>query len=302
MRSARLALLVLPLAVPLAGCAVSPGGPSGADSSAAAASALDAGTAQRDAHGVAQVWVPAGRFTFGSAAGSIVPPTWAAAEFKGEQPAHEVRITHGFWIDQGEVTVEEYAAFVAGGGYAHREVWSDDGRAWLRRQGHAPLPAPCITQQPREPQVCVSWYEAEAYAAWRGGRLPTEAEWEYAARGPASSVYPWGNVYDPTRANLAGSDGPVPVGTYPAGASWVGAVDLAGNAMEWVADWYSDEGHGSGVSDDPTGPATGAIKVEKGGWWGAPDPAFVSRGAYRHFEDPPFYADHHIGFRIVTNG
>jgi formylglycine-generating enzyme required for sulfatase activity len=91
------------------------------------------------------------------------------------------------------------------------------------------------------------------------------------------------------------------VRSYPAGASWVGALDLAGNAMEWVADWYSLTDHAAGVDEDPTGPATGSLKIEKGGWWGAPDPAYVSRAAYRHFEDPPTYADHHIGFRIVSD-
>ena len=101
-----------------------------------------------------------------------------------------------------------------------------------------------------------------------------------------------------------GPTGPVAVGSYPAGASWIGALDMAGNAMEWVADWWSRTYYADQIREDPTGPATGNIKVEKGGWWGPPDGtgAFLGRAAYRHFEDPPIYSDHHIGFRIASDG
>jgi formylglycine-generating enzyme required for sulfatase activity len=90
----------------------------------------------------------------------------------------------------------------------------------------------------------------------------------------------------------------VPVGSYPDGVSWVGAHDMAGNAMEWVADWLDAAYYAQSVREDPPGPASGRVKVEKGGWWDS-NP-FVARSAYRHFEDPPEYADGHIGFRIVS--
>jgi formylglycine-generating enzyme required for sulfatase activity len=262
----------------------------------------DPGGTRTDARGVAQVWVPGGTFTMGSDAGTAEPPRWAINEFASEHPAHEVRLSRGYWIDATEVTVASFGAFVAGGGYADQALWSDAGWAWRTLQGDRTLPQPCLVQKPDEPQVCVTWFEAEAYAHWRGGRLPTEAEWEFAARGPMSSIYPWGDAYDASRANLDGGTGPLAVGSYPNGASWVGALDMAGNAMEWVADWWSTTYYGEQVRDDPTGPASGSIKVEKGGWWGPRDDvgAFVGRGAYRHFEDPPLYADHHIGFRIVS--
>jgi formylglycine-generating enzyme required for sulfatase activity len=169
----------------------------------------------------------------------------------------------------------------------------------LSHQDPGQLPIDCIPDAlPDEPRVCVTWYEAEAYARWRGGRLPTEAEWEYAARGPQALIYPWGNTFDGSKANLVDSSGPAPVGSFPAGASWVGVQDMAGNAMEWVQDWLDFNYYKQKVKNDPQGPEAGTYKIEKGGWWGS-NP-FVARGAYHHFEDPPTYQDHHIGFRIVT--
>lgn len=256
-----------------------------------------AGEARVDARGVDQVWVPAGSFRMGTGdTTGLRPPPWAVKELASEQPAHPVRITRGFWIDTYEVTNARFREFVNAGGYRTRTLWSQAGWAWLQTDGRA-APDSCIEDVDTHPRVCVSWYEAEAYARWRGGRLPTQAEWEYAARGPQSLVYPWGNAFDPGRCNIVGSAGPVPVGSYPAGVSWVGAHDMAGNAMEWVQDWLGPD-YTKSVRDDPPGPRDGTIKIEKGGWWGS-NP-FVARAAYHHFEDPPTYEDHHIGFRIVS--
>lgn len=265
----------------------------------------DPGTTRTDGHGIDQVWVPGGTFTMGSEETAFSGPSWGRRGFDSEHPARQVRLSRGYWIDVTEVTVEAFAAFVDAGGYDDEASWSDEGWAWRVARGTAELPRPCIPegQEPDEPQVCVTWYEAEAYAAWRGGRLPTEAAWEFAARGPESRIYPWSDEFDPSLANLDGATGPVAVGSYPAGASWIGALDMAGNAMEWVADWWTPN-YGDAATDDPTGPATGTIKVEKGGWWGPRDDAgaFIGRSSYRHFEDPPTYSDHHIGFRVVTPG
>jgi formylglycine-generating enzyme required for sulfatase activity len=230
---------------------------------------------------------------------ALHPPAWVVRELPSEQPQHLVRITSGFWIDTYEVTNEAFSAFVAAGGYARRTLWSDGGWAWLQRQPVDSLPRSCDEDAPDHPRACVTWYEAEAYARWRGGALPTEAQWEYAARGPASQVYPWGNVFDSTRCNVVGTRAAVAVGSYPSGVSWVGAHDMAGNVMEWVRDWL-DVGYYRlpGAGQDPVGPPGGTVKVEKGGWWGS-NP-FVARAAYRHYEDPPTYGDHHIGFRIVS--
>jgi formylglycine-generating enzyme required for sulfatase activity len=262
-----------------------------------------AGQIRTDSMGVEQVWVPAGSFLMGTDAATIArltaqdPPGFVLGEFKTEQPQHRVNITRGYWIDRFEVTNENFAAFVADGGYEKQANWSADGWAWL--SGHPASHSNfCFGDLPKDPVRCVTWFEAEAYATWRAGRLPSEAEWEYAARGPESLIYPWGNEFDAGRCNVVEKTGPVPVGSYPNGVSWVGANDMAGNAMEWVQDWLGDDYYAASPTDDPPGPASGTTKVEKGGWWGSN--LFVARSAYRHFEDAPGYSDVHIGFRIAS--
>jgi formylglycine-generating enzyme required for sulfatase activity len=263
-----------------------------------------AGQTRVDASGVEQVWVPAGSFPMGSDEPSLQAvldgqppaPGFVLGELPSEQPHHWVTLSKGYWIDKTEVTNRAFQAFVAAGGYTTRAYWSEAGWAWLSKQSIDQLPRFCLGNLPDNPAACVSWYEAEAYAAWRGGRLPTEAEWEYAARGPEGRIYPWGNTFDAGRCNLVDSQGLQPVGRYPNGASWIGALDMCGNVMEWVRDWLGP--YSGDLASDPTGPAQGRVKVEKGGWWGGS--RYVGRAAYRHFEDPPEYADFHIGFRVVS--
>lgn len=262
------------------------------------------GKERTDEHGVVQVWVPAGSFRIGTddtdPIGELAPPSWARFELVSERPQHEVALSDGYWIDKTEVTNEAFQAFVDAGGYQERSLWSDAGWTWVSGLDATALPVACVDAEGTHPRVCITWYEAEAYAAWRGGALPTEAQWEFAARGPSSSIFPWGDEWDPEKANVVDSSELTPVGSYPDGASWVGALDMSGNAMEWVADWYSGSYYKQEVRDDPTGPDLGSKKVEKGGWWGSVP--YVARAAYRHFEDPPTYQDHHIGVRIVTPG
>lgn len=265
----------------------------------ACSSEPQSGDVRVDSHGIEQVWVPAGSFMMGSDDPTAFdPPDWARREAESEQPQHELEISSGFWIDRYEVTNAAFQAFVDDGGYENEAYWSEDGWDWLTRRAPDELPVECAEPVADHPRVCVTWYEAQAYARWRDGRLPTEAEWEYAARGPESRVYPWGDQWDAARANVVDSPGLVAVGSYPGGVSWVEAHDMSGNAMEWVQDWWSRDYYEQSPRVDPTGPESGYVKVEKGGWWGS-NP-YVARPAYRHFEDPPDYQDHHIGFRIVT--
>lgn len=235
----------LVLTVGLAACAAPLTPPTAAPPTASPTPA--AGQVRRDARGVEQVWAPAGEFEMGArpeqAAALLARPDlpgFVRAELPSEQPAHRVRLTQGYWIDRLEVTNAAFQAFVADQGYQKPEYWSPAGQAWLSDHPTRRACSDAAAQAaPDLPCVRVTWFEAEAYAAWRGGRLPSEAEWEYAARGPDGRVYPWGDEWDAGRANVVDSAGLTPVGSFPAGQSWLGALDLAGNAMEWVADCWT---------------------------------------------------------------
>lgn len=263
----------------------------------------EVGDTRVDDKGIEQVWVPAGCFMMGTSeseaeyALSLDGPSWATNRIPSEQPQHEVCLSEGYWIDKYEVTNEAFEAFVDDGGYANDEYWSERGLRWRNRtRGDAPID--CETQEADHPRACITWYEAEAYANWRGGSIPTEAQWEFAARSPESFIYPWGNEWVAENANVVGSESTSPVGSFPDGASWVGAEDMAGNVMEWVADWLDPTYYALEERDDPQGAESGLIKIEKGGWWGS-NPV-VARSAYRHFEDPQTYEDHHIGVRLMS--
>jgi len=167
----------------------------------------DPGYKTTGADGQTLVWVPSGSFMMG---GTVFPH---------EQPIHEVTI-EGFWIGQCEVTNAQYQVFCTATGRTF-PLGSDQG------DDH--------------PVVDVSWDDAKAYCDHYGYALPTEAQWEYAARGPASSAYPWGDAWDLSRCCNYDNKGPggrtYPVGSFPTGVSWCGALDMAGNVWEWCADW-----------------------------------------------------------------
>lgn len=256
----------------------------------AATSALVAGSTRTDSKGVSQVWVPSGCFQMGANQGRDKDAR------PDEEPQHQVCLTHGYWLDQYEVTNDAYLKFIEDDGYKTKKNWSDEGWAWLQANR---LTGPSVCTgftDAQQPQVCITWYEADAYARWRGGRLPTEAEWEYAARGPNSLIYPWGPSYQPGQANI-NSDGTKPVGTVKTDVSWVGAYDLAGNVFEWTHDWYDANYYKQRLQDNPIGPASGRSYVARGGSWKSIPSA--SRASARN----SFGADYRaftLGFRIVS--
>jgi eukaryotic-like serine/threonine-protein kinase len=227
------------------------------------------------------VAVPAGPFVMGSERGAA-----------DERPARAVALS-AFRLDRVEVTNARYRACVRAGActppvlaVSHRRPRYFDDPAF---DDH--------------PVIFVSWHQAEAFCRFARGRLPTEAEWEKAARGPAPDrrEFPWGDdPPDCARANFGGAQGCVgdtdAVGRRPAGASPYGADDMAGNVWEWVADWYEAGYYGHGPATDPSGPPAGHLKVMRGGCWESG--ASSLRVSCRRAELPGAWADN-VGFRCA---
>jgi formylglycine-generating enzyme required for sulfatase activity len=190
--------------------------------------------------GMTLMYVPQGGFEMGSNDGD-----------DDERPVHTVWLD-AFWIDQTEVTNAMYAKCVADG---------------LCKSSRCADNIDFIGAG--QPVVGVDWNDANSYCEWGGRRLPTEAEWEKAARGMLGRSYPWGEGIDCDKANYGSCKWKtVEVGSYPDGASPYGALDMAGNAWEWVADWYGETYYLSSPDRAPSGPSIGDSRVLRGGSWG----------------------------------
>jgi formylglycine-generating enzyme required for sulfatase activity len=190
-----------------------------------------------------------------------------------ERPQRTIELAE-FEIDVTPVTFGDFAQFIDAGGYQRREFWSDEGWAFCQSEklsqprfyGEAEWQHVTTSAQP----ACgVSWYEAEAFARFAGKRLPTEAEWEKAARGTDGRTYPWGEEWEEGRCSFRG--GPVraapEVGKFPSGASPYGVLDMAGGVWELCGDWYADDYYARAPTLNPPGPAAGTLKVARGGAW-----------------------------------
>ena len=220
--------------------------------------------------------------------------------FPNERPEHTVCLK-SYYIDQFEVTTQRYAKFMQEAGAGAPPLWDEEA----------------VTAAADRPVIGISWSDAEAYCKWAGKRLPTEAEWEKAARGTDGRRYPWGFMTPyPDLANYNRGDwvsypvtmAPVIYGaaglnvrlgfTEQGGRSPYGLYNVAGNAAEWVADWYDREYYTKSPKDNPTGPASGEKKIFRGGSW--IDPPRNLRVTARFSAEPDFQ-DRSLGFRCAMD-
>ncbi len=253
---------------------------------------------------VTQVYIPAGSFLMGNDIGDIERLS------EGEAPKHEVSLD-AFWLDQMEVTNLQFSEFVRDTGYIttaeqrgsgsvvtgkQSESEMVEGANWMHPSG----PSSDIDGLDKHPVVLVTWGDADAFCRWRDARLPTEAEWEYAARGTANFQYPWGNE-EPTcdRANLGICvGGTAEVGSYLSGASPFGAMDMAGNITEWVYDWFDQSYYENSLTLNPRGPTARVARVLRGGAWDRRGDSV--RSARRNKLDPES-SSNLIGFRCAQD-
>jgi len=240
--------------------------------------------------GASLVYIPSGEFRMGTDDGA-----------KDEGPAHTVYLD-AFWIDQFEVTTRQFQQFVDNSGHrttaedeGWSHTWTGGSDVWTETAGaqwhHPSGPNSTIAALQEHPVVAVSWYDAVAYCQWAGRRLPTEAEWEKAARGSDERRWPWGDAWACGRANfddettldtetvgcVDGYPRTAPIGSYTLGASPFGVYDLTGNVSEWVNDWYGADYYAISPAHNPSGPASGRERILRGGGWFSTTSFYVPR-------------------------
>ena len=235
-----------------------------------------------------EILIPAGSFQMGCDSSN---PAESCNSW--EQPLHTVTLS-AYSIDKYEVTNARYKACVAAGGCTvPGSVDSSKRSPYYGTSTYADYPV-----------LNVDWFQANAFCAWAGKRLPTEAEWEKAARGSSDTrKYPWGNsAPDCTKTNYDSCVGDTSrVGSYPSGASPYGVMDMAGNVDEWVQDWYDSSYYSVSPSNNPQGPETGTYRVLRGGSWVSFDFVGDVRSALRSGLPPrPLDLDSN-GFRCVRS-
>ena len=246
---------------------------------------------QEDTAPEGMIYIPAGEFVMGTTSEQeqwLKDKGWWINWMKNEQPAHKVYLD-AYYIDKYEVTNAQYREFMKATEKAKTEDWNDSQ-----------------FNQPNQPVVGVTWYDAEAYCTWAGKRLPTEAEWEKAARGTDGRQFPWGNEEPTCEYAIIGTQDimgcgetrPWPVGSRPIGGSPYGAHDMAGNVWEWVNDWYDERYYLRSPNRNPTGPKSGENKVLRGGSWYSHTSSYL-RVAYRIRANPDVRNRRIVGFRCA---
>lgn len=237
------------------------------------------------------ILIPGGTFTMGN-----------EKRAPDERPVHKVYLD-AYYISKYEVTNAEYFEF-------WRSLQTNNSKNTQELTQHTPenfthLPhignwPERATEFPNHPVVGVSWDDAKAYAEWKGMRLPTEAEWEKAARGYTNRTWPWGNAIKPYANTSDKNDGYenriAPVGSFPKGKSYYGVMDMAGNVWEWTADWYSDVYYFHSPKKNPTGPTVGSWRVIRGGSWIDTLPRCSTTFRYYFY---PTLKTSSVGFRVA---
>jgi formylglycine-generating enzyme required for sulfatase activity/predicted MPP superfamily phosphohydrolase len=224
-----------------------------------------------------------------------------------ERPAREIWLDT-FWIGKNLVTNGEFKEFVDDRGYETEKFWTPEGLRLLKEGNisEAKYWNHRDFNKANLPVVGVSWYEADAFCRWlsekkgKNYRLPTEAEWEKAARGTDGRTWPWGDEFESDFCNsiACGLHTPSPVGIFPKGESPYGCLDMAGNVWEWCQDWFAEKYYEKGSKSNPKGPRRGDIRVMRGGGWF--DDRDYCRCAYRNIDHPAFRY-YYFGFRLVRS-
>jgi len=260
-----------------------------------------------DGSDMEMVAVPAGDFVMGT--DDLDAPDW-------EKPKHLHPLEHFYWIGRNDVMRGQFKAFCSATGRTEPEKTFFDGDLVGNADCH--------------PAIMISWDDAKAYCAWAGLVLPTEAEWEKAARGIDGRKYPWGNVWDSKKANFLDASCPgdkimmgngktldqhmaafggrdleynsgfpytSPVGSFIEGASPYGALDMAGNVFQWVEDWWDEEGFPRSISGDFAPPHNGSWRVVRGSSWG--NPGVLACRTTMRYGYAPSDRNEHLGFRVL---
>jgi len=233
----------------------------------------------REIDGMEMVYVPAGEFEMGGS---------DADAYSDEKPVHRVDLD-AYWIDKYEVSNAQYALCVAAGDCTKPEYTNSYTRSnYYGNQEYDNYPV-----------IRVSWHQAQAYCQWAGGDLPTEAQWEKAARGTDGRTYPWGN--ESPNSNLVNYNQNIgdtsPVTDYESGASPYGALNMAGNVWEWVRDWYDSNYYSNSPAENPSGPASGEYRMLRGGSWDNYSRSI--RAAVRYYDVPTYTFSGVRGFRCA---
>ena len=233
------------------------------------------------------VYVAPGRFTLGTSKAEVdawvkVHPKSTQEWSADEQPQCRVGLG-GYWIGRTEVTNTQYLRFMQATTHHAPLEW---------KGGQIPPGLESF------PVVDVFWDDARAYCEWAGGCLPTELQWEKAARGTDGRVFPWGNQWDSKRYRGFDPNGPAPVGSHPADRSPYGCLDMVGNVGEWCADRYSETAYQRYAKGDLTPPPTGELRVLRGGSWNLESPHDF-RCAWRGWGHSPDNCSTTWGFRCA---